>query len=451
MKSILLAILFAFSIHSFAQLRVSGDKRYLVKDNKPFFWLGDTAWELFHRLSREEADEYLKDRASKGYTVIQAVILAEFDGLQVPNFYGDLPLVNRDPAKPNEKYFRHVDYIVNSAEKLGMYIGMLPSWGDKWNKKWGIGPEVFTPQNARTFGEYVGRRYKNNQIIWIMGGDRDCEKPVHFEIIRAMAEGLKKGDGGNHLFTFHPQGGKSSSDFFREDAWVDFHMSQTGHSNQSLNYKYNQKHLAMKPAKPHLDGEPRYEDHPNKFNPQEHGWMDDFDARQCAWWSMLSGGFGHTYGNHNIWQFYTEERKPVSWARTHWKVAIDHPGASQVSYMKRFLQQRPWQRLIPDTTLVTSENKHDSGHVVAAISQDNDFMMVYLPLGKKLTVSTSKIKSANLKAYWLNPRDGRSLLIGTMKNKNSHEFTPHSQGRGSDWVLLIEDPAKNFQVPGIRN
>ncbi|RYY22271.1 MAG: DUF4038 domain-containing protein, partial [Chitinophagaceae bacterium] len=65
------------------QLQVSENQRFLVtKDGKPFFWLGDTAWELFHRLSREEADTYLKNRADKGFTVIQAVALAELDGLR---------------------------------------------------------------------------------------------------------------------------------------------------------------------------------------------------------------------------------------------------------------------------------------------------------------------------------------------------------------------------------
>jgi len=65
-----------------------------------FFYLGDTAWELFHRLNREEAVRYLDARAAQGFTVIQAVALAELDGITVPNAYGDLPLLDRDPASP---------------------------------------------------------------------------------------------------------------------------------------------------------------------------------------------------------------------------------------------------------------------------------------------------------------------------------------------------------------
>ena len=63
-------------------LRVSENKRFLVTtDGRPFFWLGDTAWELFHRATREDAERYLRNRAERRFTVIQAVALAEMDGL----------------------------------------------------------------------------------------------------------------------------------------------------------------------------------------------------------------------------------------------------------------------------------------------------------------------------------------------------------------------------------
>src|SRR5688572_22216910 len=83
------------------RLKVSENKRFLVHaDGRPFFYLGDTAWELFHRLNRPEVDTYFEDRAKKGFTVIQAVALAELDGLNTPNAYGHRPLVDNDPTKP---------------------------------------------------------------------------------------------------------------------------------------------------------------------------------------------------------------------------------------------------------------------------------------------------------------------------------------------------------------
>ena len=135
--------LMALSLSVTAQsLRVSDNARYLqTDDGKPFLWLGDTAWELFHKLNREEAVEYLDKRKEQGFSVIQAVVLAENDGLRTPNPYGELPLVDLSPARPNEKYFEHVDFIVAEANARGLYVGMLPTWGDKlYSPNPGAGP-----------------------------------------------------------------------------------------------------------------------------------------------------------------------------------------------------------------------------------------------------------------------------------------------------------------------
>jgi hypothetical protein len=99
------------------RLKVSDNKRFLVHENgKPFFWMGDTAWELFHRLNKEQAAYYLKKRAEQGFTVVQAVALAEFDGLHAPNTEGVTPLLNDDPRTPNEAYFQHTDFIIDDGK-----------------------------------------------------------------------------------------------------------------------------------------------------------------------------------------------------------------------------------------------------------------------------------------------------------------------------------------------
>jgi hypothetical protein len=450
LRLLCLIVINLFSICAEAQLKVSPDKRYLLKkDGTPFFWLGDTAWELFHRLTREEAKEYLQDRAKKGYNVIQAVVLAELDGLDVPNAYGHTPLINNDPTRPTEEYFRHVDFVINEANKLGLIIALLPTWGDKWNKAWGVGPEIFTPSNAEVFGKWLGARYRNKQIVWVLGGDRNLADEEDYAIIRNMAKGIKSADA-NHLLTFHPTGGRSSFEYFAEDDWLHFHMSQTGHRAGNPVYKWNEKAFALKNVRPHINGEPCYEDHPNEFKPVEKGWMDDFDTRQAAYWSMLSGAAGHTYGNHNIWQFYTEKRKPVNNARTHWKIAMNHPGAYQLGYIRQLFEKRNWQRLVNDQSLIMDENPEGVEYRMAAVSADGDFMMVYIPYGKKTTVNTSKIKSERLKAWWFNPRDGGSVALGEFANTGSKEFTPTAIGRGSDWVLVIDDASKNYRDPGMR-
>ncbi len=249
------------------RLKVSDNKRFLVQeDGKPFFWLGDTAWELFHRLDREQAERYLRDRANKGYTVIQAVVLAELEGLTAPNPYGHVPLANNDLSKPNEEYFKHVDWVVAKANSLGLVIGMLPTWGDKWHKKWGGGPEIFDAKNAEAYGAWLGKRYKDARIVWILGGDRPIEKDAHKEITRAMARGVRAGDGGAHLMTFHPPGGHGSADWFHEEPWLDFKMRQYGLVAEfTERYAKTRVDYDRQPVKPVLDGEPIYDDHPISF------------------------------------------------------------------------------------------------------------------------------------------------------------------------------------------
>ncbi|MBG9376233.1 glycoside hydrolase family 140 protein [Panacibacter sp. DH6] len=450
MKQLVCLLLFVtITVHLFAQLRIGADKHYLQKkDGTPFFWLGDTAWELFHRLSREEAVTYLQNRADKGFTVIQAVVLAELDGLNTPNVYGDKPLIDNDPAKPNEAYFKHVDFIVKEAAKRNLYIAMLPTWADKWYKdQWGVGPEIFNAQNAKAYGAWIAKRYAGAaNIIWVMGGDRMPQNDVHLSIIRAMAEGVRSVDT-NHLMTFHPNGGHSSYEFFPEDAWIDFHMSQTGHKVGNADYKQNINAYALEVIKPHINGEPNYEDHPNDWNPGEKGWMDDFDTREAAYWNMLSGGAGHTYGNHNIWQMYTEERVPVNNARTHWQTAMDYRGAFCVGYMRRMFEKRNWQKLVMDQSVITDENPEGVEYKVAAVSADKDFMFVYIPYGIKTTVDMSRIAAGTIRGWWFNPRDGRAIKLGEFGNTGKKTFTPTSVGRGSDWVLVLDDASKNYPPP----
>src|SRR5262245_31906974 len=285
----------AFSQSKPQRLKVSDNQRFIVKaDGSPFFYLGDTAWELFHRLNREEADRYLRNRADKGFTVIQAVALAELDGLNTPNSYGHRPLIDNDPTKPDVKggasddYWDHVDYIVKIAESLGLYIGFLPTWGDKWNRGRGAGPEIFNPQNAEVYGEWLGRRYKaSTNIIWILGGDRALETETHKEVIRAMARGIRKGDGGAHLQTLHPRGGEGSSENFHNDDWLDFNMRQNGHVTE-FNPRYEQTRIDYDrtPIKPVIDGEPIYEDHPISFRAKELGHTVAADVRRPLYWDL---------------------------------------------------------------------------------------------------------------------------------------------------------------------
>ena len=217
------------------RIRVCENGRFLeTEKGEPFFWLGDTAWELFHRASREEASFYFANRREKGFNVIQAVVLAEVDGLNTPNAYGEQPLHENDPTQPNEAYFKLVDNYVRMAGEFGLYIGMLPTWGDKVIPSWGVGPAVFNEINARAYGSYLGDRYREfTNILWILGGDRPAgtEEADYRPIWRALAKGIRETSSEKPLMTYHPMGGHSCSEWLHEEEWLDFNMMQSGHGS----------------------------------------------------------------------------------------------------------------------------------------------------------------------------------------------------------------------------
>ena len=444
------------------RLKVSDNQRFLVTESgKPFFYLADTGWELFHRLNRKEAVQYLDTRAAQKFTVIQAVALGEFDGVTVANAYGKFPLIDFDPAKPaitpganpadprQYDYWDHVEYIVNQANARGLYIAMLPSWGS-WVNGGEDGKRYITPGNAQAYGEFLGRRFGKKGIIWILGGDRT---PAGFEdtwrtLARGIAIGVSgKEDYGAVLMSFHPRGAETSSTAFHNDAWLDFNMQQDGHGpeSQSRSWVQIKRDYDRTPVKPVLDGEPLYEDHPLSFRAKDFGYSFDAHVRQYAYADTFSGACGHTYGNHAMWQFYAQSRKPVNGPLMDWTKAILRPGATQMQYVRALLESRPYLSRVPDQSIVV-DPLDGADHISA--TRGDGYLFVYSAQGRKFSVRPAKISGARLKGWWYNPRSGSAEACGEFDNSETREFVPPSEGFGSDWVLVLDDASRSFAAPG---
>lgn len=443
-------------------LKVSENKRFLVTaDGKPFFYLGDTTWELFHRLNREEAIRLFENRAARKFNVLQSVAIAELEGHADPNPYGHLPFVGLDVTKPavrdgpRNDYWDHVDFIVTEANKRGLYIGFLPTWGRFWHDTNQGRTPLFTVANAEMYGEWLGRRYRDEGLIWILGGDRGVDSDEQKEIIRAMARGLRKGDGGSHLMTFHPPGGNGSSTWFHEDAWLDFNMRQNGHVAEFTGrYDNTRKDYDRTPIKPVLDGEPIYEDHPVSFDAKKLGHSISSDVRRPLYWNLFTGAFGHTYGHHSVWQMWSPGKPPINNPLMPWFEAIDQPGAAQMQHGRALIESRPFLTRIPDPDVIVTDRVPTrvpgAGRYQFVATRDTDgtYAMVYAPVGRSFKVRMDKITGGKVKAWWFNPRDGKAKAIGTFENKGEREFLPPDVGEMLDWVLVLDDAAKKYPPPG---
>ncbi len=436
-------------------LKVSDNKRFLThEDGSPFFYLGDTAWSIYQALDRDDASYYLKDRAEKGFTVIQTVAISENDGLRLPNRYGHLPFRECDPTQPVEEYFRYVDEVIEKAASLGLVVGLLPTWGDKVGPvRWGIGPEVFTPENAFKYGEYVGARYRDYPIIWILGGDRNPDNEYRRSIWRSLAKGLKRGDGGRHLMSYHPMGVSSSSMFFPDEEWMDFNMLQSGHFVWDRdNYNFLMHDYAYSPPKPCIDAEPSYEEMSVALGA---GYFGAYDVRKSMYWALFAGAFGHTYGANGIFQFYDsnspEPPNPVWKPRKTWREALQLPGASQLQHARWLLESRPFLSRIPDQSILLSFPGTGAEYTSATRADDGSYAMVYSACGQPFTMDLGKLSGETCKGYWYDPRTGVSNPAGSFPCRGAQEFVPPSTADEPDWVLVLDDNSRGFAAPGTRS
>lgn len=381
-------------------IRVAANGRYLVDAaGAPFFWLGDTAWPLFAQYRREEAEAYLADRAAKGFTAIQGVLAwgggsGYESAVPGPNYAGDPPW-RQSPAEPNEAYFRHVDHLLRFAGERGLILAMLPTWGYYVNDV-----QAFDAQTAHAYGRWLGERYRDQpNIVWVNGGDRI---PTGYEAVyRALAWGLREGDGGAHLITYHPCGWHSSSQFFHAEEWLDLNMIQTW-TEWAKVYPAVLADGLLSPVKPVILGEPAYEDGPE----YPLGPITPLVVRRQAWWTFMAGGY-FTYGHNQMWRL-----------EPGWTAAFDTPGARQMALFRRLATSRRWWEMVPDQGLFAAGVGCERALNAARRAVDGSCALVYLSSPGHVLLHLDKILTRQVRVTWANPATGEEREGGVYATGN---------------------------------
>lgn len=444
---------FSQSKWNHGRLKISENRHFLqYEDGTPFFWLGDTGWELFNRLKKEEMEKYMENRRAKGFNLIQAVIIANVEKPLCANQYGQFPVLNENPLQPNEAYFQLVDWTLELALKKNLFMGLLPTWGGTVSKLGSTGKELFNLDNAYAYGLWLGKRYKSYpNIIWIAGGDRpaftdkDDWRPVWNEMIR----GIKEGTENKAIITYHPWGERSSSEFWpNSDTTLGVNMLQSGHKSRDIPvWKWVARDFNLKPAKPIVDGEPTYEDHPINWK-VENGYFRDYDVRKQIYRAVFSGASGVTYGHTAVWQFYNPKEENICFADRYWFEALDRPGAFQAGYLKNLIVSRPSLDRVPDQSMIISGQGDSASYITAFRDRAGSYAMVYLPIGKKISLNTSSLKASKLIAWWFDPQTGSAEKIGEFKYNKMLSFTAPANENQKDRVLVLDDASKKWGAPG---
>ena len=250
---------------------------------------------------------------------------------------------------------------------------------------------------------------------------------------------MAAGDGGANLRTFHPKGGESSALHLHADPRLDFNMLQSGHGERNIpNDEQIAADYARIPAKPCMDAEPNYEEHPINWKP-ENGYFSEYDVRKSAYQALFAGAHGHTYGCQCVWQFYdAAKRQPIAFPRLNWRQALHLPGANQMRHARRLMESRPFLTRIPDQALLAENYAGRAAHQTATRDAGGSYGFVYAPLGLPIRADLARLNGAEVCVSWFNPRTGETTEAGAVKNTGIREFAPPTSGKEQDWILILD-------------
>lgn len=432
-------------------LKINDNGKFITKsDGSPFFWLGQTAWLLPERLDRDEADYFLRQTARQGFNVIQIQVVNDVPAI---NVYGKKSMpAGFDFSQVDGTdygYWDHLDYIVDTAAKEGIYVGMVCIWGGL------VKSGKMDVNQAEAYGRFLAERYKDKpNIIWIIGGD--IEGSVKTEVWDTLARTIKRYDQA-HLMTFHPRGRTTSARWFADRDWIDFHTFQSGHrrygqrmgskdypipdNTEEDNWMYVDSTWRHLPVKPVLDSEPSYEDIPQGLhNGDEPRWQAK-DVRRYAYWSVFAGSCGHTYGHNAIMQFvrpgipgaYSADGESKPW----WK-ALEDPGCNQMIHLKRLMEMFPDPERKPAQEVVRDNGY---GYERLAATRGRDYLLIYNHSGRTMNIDASGIEGKK-RMWWMDAFDGRITSLGECGD--GIIYSPESD---ADGVLIITSVNKPLPLP----
>ncbi len=417
--------------------------RGFLRDGRPFFWLGDTAWLLFQRLNDDEIATYLTNRALKGFTVIQATLVhtAEYAS---PD--GARALIDDDFARPDAAsgYWEHVDRAVEAARRLGLVMALLPAWGCFAQDG------SLNPDNARVYGRFLAGRYGGcENVVWLLGGDvRGSDAPETFEALGNALKALSP----RQLVGFHPFGRCSSTQWFTGAAWLDFNMFQSGHRDRGQrtlgawddnavsdeewmaeeNYRYVFRDY-RRDSRPTLDGEPSYEEIPHGLHDPSRPFWTDRQVRRYAWWSLLAGAAGFTYGHNAVMQFWDGVSAPAFGCRQRWDVALHAPGSFQMRHLRRLMEAVRWQEGRNAQELLLDDTGVDDARNLCLLTPVA--LCVYTYTGQPFGVRLDRLPF-EAAAFWYHPKLG-GLSSFALPAGGAFEPPADTEAAREDWALLL--------------
>ncbi len=417
-------------------LNVGADKHHLTySDGTPFFWLGDTWWFCpgdkvpLKGSTNPQIDSMFKaliaKRKEQGFTVVQWAGMGGFGHHAGPPQFMKVP----QGGKFDHEYWRQFDQYVEIANDAGI----VPVIGFGFH----TGLDKQPLDELKFLWKYVVARYGASSISWLICGEYNStggDSANRIKKVLELGEFIKERDPYKRAMSVHPwYFGGDTKDAWNLD-WYDFVLWQgghVGHGGVPPTAKYEE---SAKLGKPYLQSETQYEKiyggKPNEVNAD--------DVRRSAWHAMQSGCCGYTYGANGLW-YPTQNADDKTFAgdwgtATPWWDAMNYPGSSQLTILKKFYEQLPWTKLRPHPEQLKIDGS--LGDSKRPLLQTTDKLsIVYFPegSGKDRTV---ELKIGPCSAEWFNPRNGEIAGKASLMFDGDTARLPNRPD-DNDWVLKM--------------
>lgn len=484
--------------HGFVTTRY-GEKYLTYDDGTPFYYLGDTHWQLGDE-SYDMVQTICDKRVSQGFTVFQSQ----------PGSYKANIIDGVDDA--DMEGFQHIDTHFKIIAESGLthanteyfwpLSGMSPlirSHGG-WTEpklKGMLGTKLVTmpdlSDEAKAYLEKLARywiaRYSAYPTIWTLGQECDND-PYQNENsewnavnnpYKYLAEYLNKYDPYDHPVTAHQEStgdtvaygnglgtgevnmiwypGAQPSAFRSVKAHTMYASQWHPHLTKRDDYMSARDYWYNGQGKPVVNFEGLY----------CYLWTKNFGARAQAWASYLTGLYGCSWGGQPTWAYQNGFQKdipsddgvdlitPEEKQAATWQDALEYPSSYQMGYMRSFMEELEWYNLIPrfnnwayfvpasNVYAYCASNRNNTEMVLYFYSYTDESVAERLNTEKNGGIMTGTVGSlapcGKYTYQWFNPITGEYGESGDFTASVIGTWFAGVRPDDTDYVLLIRKAA----------
>lgn len=482
--------------HGFVTTRY-GEKYLTYEDGTPFYYLGDTHWQLSQETC-EMVSAICEKRAAQGFTVYESqpmdcgfnAAVTEGVGEKGLDDLWDLDekfriISENGLTHANSQFFWPLSGMTRLIENHG-------GWTEPKLKGYLGTKKVTMPDlsdEAKAYLESLSRywvaRYGAYPVIWTLGQEIDND-PYQNETspwnavnnpYKYVAEYLAKYDPYDHPVTAHQEstgdtaayGNGFGTDEVRIIRYPGAQPSAFRSVKAHTMYA-SQWHPNLTKRDDYMSAKDYWYNGQGKPVVNYEGlycylWTKNFGARAQAWASYLTGLYGCSWGGQPTWAYLNGfERdvpsddgidiiRPEEKQAATWQDAMEYPSSYQVGYMRSFMEQLAWYNLIPRFNNWAYFVPASNVYAYCASNQNNTEMVVYFysftdpTVGEKINtkknggVMTGTVGNlvplAQYSYRWFDPICGEYAGAGTFNASAFGTWFAGTRPDDTDYVLLI--------------